>query len=99
MSTDTFENLPRVGFEAMASGSVLVVDRKGGWELQVEHGVTGWLPRSDREFAYNSSRLAFEKQEREDMRHKAKEKLDKDWGMEASMKSWNLVFQSIAAAK
>ena len=31
MTTDTFENLPRVGFEAMASGSVLVVDRRGGW--------------------------------------------------------------------
>lgn len=30
--TDTTENWPRVGFEAMASGSVLVVDRRGGWE-------------------------------------------------------------------
>ena len=41
--TDTTENWPRVGFEAMASGSVLVVDRRGGWEQMVEHGKTGWL--------------------------------------------------------
>lgn len=35
MTTDTFENLPRVGFEAMSSGSVLVVDNRGGWRNQV----------------------------------------------------------------
>jgi len=38
MSTDTYENLPRVGFEAMASGSVLVVDDRRGWREQVEQG-------------------------------------------------------------
>ncbi|MEG1937685.1 MAG: hypothetical protein RR138_01215 [Akkermansia sp.] len=28
--TDTTENWPRIGFEAMASGSVLIVDKRGG---------------------------------------------------------------------
>jgi len=34
------ENLPRVGFEAMASGTALCVDKRGGWTEQVIHGET-----------------------------------------------------------
>jgi glycosyltransferase involved in cell wall biosynthesis len=93
MSTDTFENLPRVGFEAMASGSVLVVDNRGGWGLQVEDGVTGWLCNDEREFVYKASRVAFEKSEREAMRHEARTKLQKEWGMQSAMDSWDQVFK------
>jgi len=93
MATDTFENLPRVGFEAMASGSVLVVDNRGGWKTEVDDGVTGWLCDNDREFVYKASRIAHEKQEKEDMRAAAKEKLELEWGLEASMKSWDSVFR------
>lgn len=96
MATDTFENLPRVGFEAMASGSVLVVDRRGGWQLQVEDGVTGWLCGDDREFVYKASRCAFEREERERMRHAARAKLERTWGLEAAMRSWEQVFARIA---
>lgn len=92
MSTDTYENLPRVGFESMSSGSLLVVDDKGGWKTLVEDGKTGWLCKDHREFVYKASRSAFEIQETNDMRHAAREKLNKEWGKENSIKSWEKVF-------
>jgi glycosyltransferase involved in cell wall biosynthesis len=92
MTTDTLENLPRVGFEAMSSGSVLVVDDRGGWRMQVEDGRTGWLCRDDREFVYKASRCAFEAAERDAMRHAARRKLEATWGLAAAMDSWNEVF-------
>lgn len=91
-SSDTFENLPRVGFEAMATGSILVVDNRGGWQKLVEDGVTGWLCKDDREFVYKASRCAFEHSEREEMRLRARLKLERDWGMEPSAESWRKVF-------
>ncbi|REJ89910.1 MAG: glycosyltransferase family 1 protein [Planctomycetota bacterium] len=94
MTTETFENLPRVGFEAMASGSVLVVDNRGGWTLEVEDGKTGWLCRDDREFVYKASRCAFEQEERNRMRHAARQRLDEHWGLETAMKSWERVFDA-----
>jgi glycosyltransferase involved in cell wall biosynthesis len=93
IAADTFENLPRVGFEAMSSGSVLVVDNRGGWKIQVVDGETGWLCNDDREFVYKASRIAFEKEEREEMRRKARQKLEEEWGIEASVISWERVFE------
>lgn len=93
MTTDTFENLPRVGFEAMASGSILVVDNRGGWKLQVEDGVTGWLCDNDREFVYKASRCAFEHAERNEMRVRARDKLTSSWGLQAAIDSWTKVFE------
>lgn len=95
MTTDTFENLPRVGFEAMSSGSILVVDNRGGWQLQVEDGVSGWLCNDDREFVYKASRCAFEQSERHEMRIAARERLEEQWGFEASAKSWESVFSEM----
>jgi hypothetical protein len=92
MTTDTFENLPRVGFEAMSSGSVLVVDNRGGWKVLVEDGKTGWLCNDDREFVYKGSRSAFEINETNEIRHKAKEKLENEWGKEPSIKCWEKIF-------
>ena len=92
LTTDTFENLPRVGFEAMASGSVLVVDNRGGWQLEVDDGVTGWLCRDDREFVYKASRCAFEAAERTRMQGAARHKLESEWGLAHAMDSWNRVF-------
>src|ERR1035437_3913342 len=43
LQSDTFENLPRVGMEAMASGSIMIVDNRGGWTLEVDNGKTGFL--------------------------------------------------------
>lgn len=92
MSTDTFENLPRVAFEAMSSGSVLVVDRRGGWCSLVEDGVTGWLCDDDREFVYKSSRCAFESGERDRMRNAARERLKAIAGFDVASQSWTHVF-------
>ena len=99
MTTDTLENLPRVGFEAMASGSILVVDNRGGWRLQVEDGSTGWLCQDDREFVYKASRCAFESDERHRMRRQARDRLLTIWGLENSMDSWNGVFGAWAALR
>ncbi|MCP3709797.1 glycosyltransferase [Paraburkholderia sp. CNPSo 3274] len=93
MTTDTFENLPRVAFEAMASGSVLVVDRRGGWRTLVEDGVTGWLCRDDREFVYKASRCAFESDEREQMRYAARDRLALKSGFTVASQSWAEVFR------
>lgn len=95
MSTRTFENLPRVGFEAMASGAVLVVDNRGGWPLQVEDGVTGFLCENNREMIYKASRLGFETNERLDMAYKARAKLEQEWGKESSAKYWESVFTEL----
>jgi len=92
MSTDTFENLPRVAFEAMASGSVLVVDQRGGWTTVVEDGVTGWLCRDAKEFAHKASRCAHEKAEREQMRYDARDRLERISGFAAASRSWSTVF-------
>jgi len=88
----TFENLPRVGFEAMASGSVMIVDNRGGWKIQVEDGKTGFLCNNESEFVQRSSQLAADKNLRDDMRQKAFDKLQREWGIESSMKSWENIF-------
>lgn len=93
MTTDTFENLPRVGFEAMASGSVLIVDNRGGWKVQVEDGQTGWLCNDEREFVYKASRAAYEHDELNRLRKNARNKLEKEWGLQAAIDSWNNVFK------
>ena len=91
MTTDTFENLPRVGFEAMASGSVLVVDQRGGWLLQIDDGRTGWLCRDQREFVYKASRCAFEHEECAAMAVAARQKVLDGWGFSAAADSWACV--------
>jgi len=94
--TDTTENWPRVGFEAMASGSVLIVDNRGGWKKQVEHGVTGWLCDHERDFIYYASRMAYEPTLRADMAEAARQRGLALGGLEASVASWEEVFEAIA---
>lgn len=93
MTTDTFENLPRVGFEAMSSGSVLVVDDKGGWKVLVDDGKTGWRCKDNREFVYKASRSAFEIEETNKLRLNARKKLENEWGKNSSMQSWEIIFK------
>lgn len=94
--TDTRENWPRVGFEAMASGSVLIVDNRGGWRQMVEHGKTGWLCDSVRDFIYYASRMAYEPELRADMAEAARERGLALGGLEASAASWEEVFETIS---
>jgi glycosyltransferase involved in cell wall biosynthesis len=90
---DTTENWPRVGMEAMASGSVLVVDKRGGWEEMVKHGETGWLCEDQRDFVYYASRLAYEHEERDQMALNARDHLQDLVGQEAATESWKEVFE------
>lgn len=95
MTTDTYENLPRVAFEAMSSGSLLVVDDRGGWKEQIQHGQTGWLCKDHKEFAYYSSRVAFEEKERKVMIENARDWLTSNWGLEKSQEEWRKFFNHI----
>jgi len=94
---DTYENLPRVAFEAMSSGCLLIVDKRGGWIEQVEHGKTGFLCENDRDFVYYSSRAAYETEERRKMTENARDWLTTNWGMESSKKEWAAVFNKVLA--
>jgi glycosyltransferase involved in cell wall biosynthesis len=93
--TDTHENLPRIGFEAMSSGVVLIVDNRGGWRKLVKHGVTGWLCDTPQEFIYYTSKMAFEPELRKKMAINAKEWCDKLSSLESASKSWKKVFKQI----
>ena len=93
--TDTTENWPRVGFEAMASGSVLIVDKRGGWEQMIEYGRTGWLCESPGDFIAYASKMAWEPHSREDMAAAARERGLALGGLGASLESWRQVFDVI----
>lgn len=95
-ATDTTENWPRIGFEAMASGSVLVVDRRGGWNQMVKHGETGWLCDSPRDFIYYASKMAYEPHLRDDMAYAAYERGLELGSLQSSRASWEEVFERIA---
>lgn len=94
--SDTTENWPRVAFEAMSSGSVLIVDNRGGWQQIVEHGKTGWLCNHERDFIYYASKMAYEPNLRSDMAAAARLRGQELGGMEASAASWQELFQTIA---
>jgi hypothetical protein len=89
------ENWPRVGFEAMASGSVLIVDNRGGWKKMVEHGKTGWLCDHERDFIYYASKMAYEPDLRAEMASAAKERGLLLGSLEQSVSSWQEVFACI----
>jgi Glycosyl transferases group 1 len=93
--SDTLENWPRVGLEAMASGSVLIVDNRGGWRRQVEHSVTGWLCDHERDFIFYASKMAYEPNLRVEMAGRARERVSRLSGTAVSQESWHAVFQLI----
>ena len=93
--TDTTENWPRIGLESMSSGSVLIVDNRGGWQQMVEHGRTGWLCDNERDFIYYASKMAYEPHLRDDMAHAARQRLEDIGGLPASTTSWEAVLEAI----
>lgn len=95
--TDTYENLPRVGLEAMASGCLLIVDDRGGWRELVQHKQTGFLCADQREFVYYASRAAFELEERRQMAGRARELLEQTWGLEHARREWSAFFAVVDA--
>ena len=93
---DTTENWPRIGFEAMASGSVLIVDNRGGWRQMVEHGKTGWLCSNERDFIYYASKMACEPNLRDDMAEAARARGLELGGLDVSLESWKEVLEAMA---
>ncbi|WP_153559090.1 glycosyltransferase [Roseimaritima sediminicola] len=96
-ASETYENLPRVGFEAMASGCLLIVDDRGGWRELVQHGKTGYLCRDQRDFVYYASRAAYESDERTQMTRAARSFLEMNWSMESALLQWRNFFQRLEA--
>ncbi len=94
--TDTTENWPRIGLEAMASGSVLIVDNRGGWQQMVQHGKTGWLCNHERDFIYYASKMAYEPALRDDMAEAARLRGLELAGEAVSRASWEQVFEALS---
>jgi glycosyltransferase involved in cell wall biosynthesis len=79
----------------MSSGSVLIVDDRGGWRDVVQHKQTGYLCKDQREFVYYASRAAFEPEERRQMASAARDWLDAHWGMERAKAEWSAFFNQL----
>lgn len=95
ITADTLENLPRTGFEAMAAGSVLVVDAKGGWCEQIENNVTGFLCNNREEFVKIMNYLAANPQIENQIRMNAVNNVYTKYSMHAAIISWKNVFEKI----
>jgi len=93
--TDTTENLPRIGFEAMFSGKPLVVDNRGGWQHLIEHGVSGFLCNHERDFIYYGSRLAYDLDLRNEIATNARQRAHELSNFDSSKSSWEAVFESV----
>lgn len=93
--TETNENWPRIGFEAMYSGVPLIVDRRAGWMYMVEHGVTGFLCKHERDFIYYASKMAYEPELREQIAINAYKRATELSSLEVAKDSWEKVFNMI----
>jgi glycosyltransferase involved in cell wall biosynthesis len=93
--SDTTENWPRVGLEAMASGAVLIVDNRGGWRQMVDHGVTGWLCDDDHDFVRFGTRMATNRGERQAISAAARNRLPHIAGESVSGQSWRSVLKKL----
>lgn len=93
--TDTTENLPRIGFESFFSGKPLVVDNRGGWKTMIEHGISGFLCDTPRDFIYWGSRLAYEPELRERIAQAGLRRGKELASFEVSKDSWQKVFESV----
>jgi glycosyltransferase involved in cell wall biosynthesis len=93
--TETRENWPRIGFEAMYSGAPLVVDKRGGWEFMIEHGKSGFLCENERDFMFYASKLAYEPDFRLGMAVNAARRARELSGYEVASQSWKQVFEEI----
>ena len=80
----------------MASGSVLIVDNRGGWRQMVEHGKTGWLCSNERDFIYYASKMACEPNLRDAMAEAARARGLELGGLDVSLESWKEVLEAMA---
>lgn len=95
--TQTTENWPRIGFEAMYAGVPLIVDNRGGWQYMIEHGKTGYLCNHERDFMYYASHLAYNPDVRKEIALNAYQKAQELSSFEVSKASWESVFEKVYA--
>ena len=89
------ENLPRIAFEAMSSGVVLVVDDKGGWQELVEHNVTGFRCETPEDYVNYGTLLANDRKLAADISGNARQWLDAEYSMTKSLWRWESFFIAI----
>lgn len=94
--TDTTENWPRIGLEAMASGCVLIVDRRGGWNRMIEHEETGFLCSTPDDFVRYASLLAHDSALRERIARQAHQAVISRTSFERCATSWQRVMASLS---
>lgn len=92
MTTQTMENLPRVGFESVYSGNVLVVDDKDAWRAFVDDGESGLLCKTKQDFIEAMEYIANNPDARISMCEKAYTKVLNDFSVSKSIDSWKDVF-------
>lgn len=93
--TNTTENWPRIGLEAMYSGKPLVVDNRGGWQSMLEHEVSGFLCNHERDFIYWGSRLAYDDELRSKIALMARQRAEEHSSLEVSTASWKPIFEDL----
>jgi glycosyltransferase involved in cell wall biosynthesis len=89
------ENWSRVGLEAMASGTAIVTDRRGGWPEMIDHGKTGFLATSPQEAADYAGRLAANESLRHEVIDRARRRLPALCDGESIMRAWSRLFEGI----
>jgi glycosyltransferase involved in cell wall biosynthesis len=96
-SCDTYENLPRVAMEAMASGCVPVCDDRGGFQEIIEHQVSGMLCGSTFDFVAAGSNLAQDHERRRQMAQNARQRVIDLYGLQTAMREWSEFFTKLEA--
>ena len=89
------ENLPRIAFEAMSSGVVLVVDNKGGWQELVQHDRTGYLCETTADYVNYGTMLAADRKHTAELAANARDWLMQEYSMTKSMWRWESYFRAI----
>jgi len=92
LAGDTTENLPRVGMEAMSSGTLLVVDNRGGWKDEVPSKYTGWLCDGTEDFVLRMSECANYSSRVAEGINRSRQIVASTWGFEQAAVSWRKAF-------
>lgn len=93
MSTDSFENLPRIAFEAMSSGCVLIVDNRGGWKDLIDHEHTGFLCDNIEDFIKYLQYMMDNPDARMNITKNARQYLEAKYSYEVSASRWEEFFK------
>jgi glycosyltransferase involved in cell wall biosynthesis len=79
----------------MASGTVLIVDNRGGWKLQVNSCISGYLCDKLNDFVEAMKQLQSNNDLIKKMAKNAYDKLNADFSFNKSATSWERFFNGI----